>query len=1197
MSNKTQIREPIPGYVVKQRIGVGGYGEVWSAQAPGGLSKAIKFVYGYFDDARATRELKALDRIKQVRHPFLLSLERFEIVDGQLVIVTELADMSLKDRFEQVRQEGSEGIPREELLRYLRDAADALDYMNESFSLQHLDVKPENLLLVGGHVKVADFGLVKDLQHDATASLMGGLTPIYAAPEVFDDRPSMRSDQYSLAIVYQEMLTGHLPFPGRTPAQLASQHLHATPKFTGLNAPDQAVIARALAKEPTARFPNCRAMVDALYGQPPSATRPDAAARKANVDTTPISAANSKTAPNAGRELQPPGSQTIMRGDERKSTPLSESRCAAALAHKSLIEPIAELGPLDFTDVSAELRPTLFLGVGGTAGRVLRRLRRRLADRFGPSAMIPAMPMLFLDTDARFLYQMTEGDHTTALADRETLSLPLRGAHDYTTDSRNILSWLSRRWLYNIPRSLQTEGRRPLGRLALVDHAPQVLDKLRSALTAMTSPESIAASKATVGGEFDAKRPRVFIVASLSGGTGGGMAIDLAYGMRRLLADLGCPDDGVCAVLTHSTDRNTSAGELATANAYACLKELQHYREAGYQPGPGGLPAPETGGDLPNVYFVPLGTELGDSEYNEATEKLAAYLYLSAATPVAAILDHCRKSTSAQAAEVSVRGFATASIGSLQTSLPEVAADFLCQSVLDFWRGAHQQRRPRGAPRSLFPTATDLVTGEQHAASLGLDLTMLRAGVGALLDKELGTDAESIFARLQAKLDPHLSSAERILALGHTMRELVEPPPVGKDGLKIPLPAAHVSIERGLKQLATPLGDKIREWILHHVDDPVARVGWAVVCRDWYAAFLKGLDGEATEIVHDTQQNISALEHRLGAVAKQPAKRTMFGMRRAEQKYSAEIDAMLLLLLRLRLQEFTLRSVIKILRILMASVTAAGDQLKDFQRELGQSAATFDADLFWDDDEAPPAESILDEVEDSLARQLRSKLPELARIVDERIEKQYLAPHGGLRHVCQKADALRVGLLAALKAETRAEILGGLRGIALSEAVLGEGTDDEAKSSRLMACQALARPMTLDCGGSQRMLALIPSGEGCQPLVDALRSRLSPQPTITLSEEIDLMLCYEQQELSLPHVAERLIAGRNDYPEIAARLHTRVDINWSELPSPTSCAKAKANEEQKPEACTANTPSEYDGPANVVASVLSMTQPTPQPAN
>src|SRR5262245_664493 len=113
-------REPIAGYEVKERIGVGGYGEVWSAQAPGGLPKAIKFVYGFFDDERASRELKALNRIKQVRHPFLLSLERIEVVDGQLLVVTELADMSLKDRFEQVKADG--GIPRDELMGYMRDA-------------------------------------------------------------------------------------------------------------------------------------------------------------------------------------------------------------------------------------------------------------------------------------------------------------------------------------------------------------------------------------------------------------------------------------------------------------------------------------------------------------------------------------------------------------------------------------------------------------------------------------------------------------------------------------------------------------------------------------------------------------------------------------------------------------------------------------------------------------------------------------------------------------------------------------------------------------------------------------------------------------------------------------------------------------------------------------------------------------------
>jgi serine/threonine protein kinase len=177
------MAEPIPGYRMQQRIGVGGYGEVWKAEAPGGIAKAIKVVYGFYDDERASRELAALNRIKEVRHPFLLSLERIELVEGRLLIVSELASSSLKNFFEECRALGLSGIPRDELLAHLRDAADALDYICQEHSLQHLDVKPENLLLMGGRIKVADFGLVKDLQD--TCSIVGGMTPLYAAPELF----------------------------------------------------------------------------------------------------------------------------------------------------------------------------------------------------------------------------------------------------------------------------------------------------------------------------------------------------------------------------------------------------------------------------------------------------------------------------------------------------------------------------------------------------------------------------------------------------------------------------------------------------------------------------------------------------------------------------------------------------------------------------------------------------------------------------------------------------------------------------------------------------------------------------------------------------------------------------------------------------------------------------------------------------
>src|ERR1700761_5202053 len=90
--------EPIPGYKLIDRLGGGGFGEVWKAEAPGGLLKAIKVVYGDLTTTepdgtrRAEQELKAMKRVQSVRHPYLLSLERYDIIEGRLLIVMELAD-------------------------------------------------------------------------------------------------------------------------------------------------------------------------------------------------------------------------------------------------------------------------------------------------------------------------------------------------------------------------------------------------------------------------------------------------------------------------------------------------------------------------------------------------------------------------------------------------------------------------------------------------------------------------------------------------------------------------------------------------------------------------------------------------------------------------------------------------------------------------------------------------------------------------------------------------------------------------------------------------------------------------------------------------------------------------------------------------------------------------------------------------
>ncbi len=274
--------EPLPGYRLLEPLGCGGFGEVWKCEAPGGIYKAIKFVFGdpsglEADNTRAEEELRAIQHIKAIRHPFLLSIDRVEKVDGELVIVTELADQNLYQVLQGHQAQGRQGIPREELLGYLLETAEVLDLMNIQYQLQHLDVKPRNLFLVSNHIKVADFGLVSSLSGGEGAIQLGAITPLYASPEIFLGKLSRHCDQYSLAIVYQEMLTGRLPFDGKNVRQLLLLHTTQAPDLSPLAEHDRAVLARALAKEPEQRFGSCREFVRALVHEPlvvPAASLP-----------------------------------------------------------------------------------------------------------------------------------------------------------------------------------------------------------------------------------------------------------------------------------------------------------------------------------------------------------------------------------------------------------------------------------------------------------------------------------------------------------------------------------------------------------------------------------------------------------------------------------------------------------------------------------------------------------------------------------------------------------------------------------------------------------------------------------------------------------------------------------------------------------------------------------------------------------
>jgi serine/threonine protein kinase len=274
--------EPYPGYRLRRLLGRGSFGEVWSAEVAGGDLVALKFMP--CDSGRtAIQEMRALQVIRRRPHPNLLRTDRIWTYSSFVVIAMELADGSLYDLLQVYRAELGTPIAPDQVCLYLGQVAAALDCLNgrrsmdgQPFAIQHCDVKPSNMLLVGDTAKLSDFGLASVVNSTIQDHRRAGTTD-FAAPEVFQGRVSARTDQYSLAVTYCLLRGGRLPFPD-TPATFSRHYVRPAPDLGMLPPLEQPLIARALAPAPQDRWPSCVALIDRLAAAINTPTLPPVAA-------------------------------------------------------------------------------------------------------------------------------------------------------------------------------------------------------------------------------------------------------------------------------------------------------------------------------------------------------------------------------------------------------------------------------------------------------------------------------------------------------------------------------------------------------------------------------------------------------------------------------------------------------------------------------------------------------------------------------------------------------------------------------------------------------------------------------------------------------------------------------------------------------------------------------------------------------
>jgi hypothetical protein len=722
--------EPIPGYRLIEPLGAGGFGEVWKCVAPGGIFKAIKFVYGNLeseepDAARADQEYRALQRIKEVRHPFVLSMDRIEVVAGDIAIVMELADKSLHDVYVECQAQGLPGIPRADLHRYLSDAADALDYLNSHFNLQHLDVKPRNLFVIADRVKVADFGLVKNLERPSSAGVMGGVTPIYAAPETFGGKLSRHCDQYSLAVVYMELLTGRRPFSGKNVRQIALQHMSEPPDLGPVPEADRPAVARALAKDPNKRFPNCLAFMRALG--PAGASAPVEYDPDAEVDL----GRSGGDAPSFRGKIptdtdDAPPTAIIEKGPAKRASIADLAVPPAARPVPGPTRPVIDLrAPRPDAPATGLLRPVLVIGVGSFGRQALMELRCRLLDRFGDLQQVPAYRYLYLDSDPEALQKATAGTSEVALSTADVFPLPLQPVANYRRRMLDHLSeWLPREKLYSIPRSLQPLGSRALGRLAFCDNFLRLQSRLRRELSAAAQAEALQQSAAATRLAPGENCPRVFVLASATEGVSG-ILTDLAFTLRRTLDQLNFPYAQSVAVVYCGTPFDPATPAQDQSNLYATLTELNHYQDDGVayqaQYGPDGPVLTDHRPPFSGIYLTHRHQRT-PAGLRECLAHLATFLTQDIVSPLGRELEQ-RRDQAYPTRAVRFRSFGTSTSWYPRGLLLRVAARMACSRLLEVWRSAD--------PPTALPQAEAAVAQATADAGLRVDALLTALDRGA----------------------------------------------------------------------------------------------------------------------------------------------------------------------------------------------------------------------------------------------------------------------------------------------------------------------------------------------------------------------------------------------------------------------------------------------------------------------------------
>jgi len=316
------IGQQIDTYRIEARLGAGGMGAVYRAYDVALARRvALKIMHEQFaSQAQFQRRfMQEAQAIARLSHPAIVIIHRFDNKQGYLYIVMEYINgLSLGAYIKQLANR-NQVMLLSETAHIIAQVADALGYAHRQ-GVVHRDIKPDNVLIKPleqperegeppVRAVVTDFGLAKLLQggiETQSGTFMGTL-PYMSPEQALAKEVDGRSDIYSLGVVLYQLATGQLPFDIKTPTEAVLKHLNEVPPpprqlQPGLPAALEAVITRALAKEPADRYQTAEAMAQALRAAAAGLTAEDVTVFKTAAAANVVSLMTQIEAPDASGE-------------------------------------------------------------------------------------------------------------------------------------------------------------------------------------------------------------------------------------------------------------------------------------------------------------------------------------------------------------------------------------------------------------------------------------------------------------------------------------------------------------------------------------------------------------------------------------------------------------------------------------------------------------------------------------------------------------------------------------------------------------------------------------------------------------------------------------------------------------------------------------------------------------------------------